>query len=69
MRPREGRGRRQRTMVGLFTILDGLIASYLVLFFPVRPIGWLLALIICYRIWKDVTPPYDWIPFNFGGSR
>jgi len=33
--------------------------------FPVRWVGWLLALLVCYRIYDDITPPYDWIPFIF----
>lgn len=52
-------------MVDIFTVLDGLIASYFLFVFPVRWIGWLVALLVCYRIYDDFTPPYDWIPFIF----
>jgi len=53
-------------MPGIFTVVDGVIAFYFLRFFPVRPLGWIIAVILLWRIWKDLTPPYDDITFNFG---
>ncbi len=56
-------------MWGRFTLFDAALAAYFILLFEPRWLGYLIALIIIYRIFKDVWAPSDKLVLDMGRHK